>query len=226
MSEPPLVDVVIPVFNRAGPVVEAVDSVLAQDGPTFHVHVTDDGSTDGTADAVQAIVDRDPRVTLHRQPNRGVSAARNRAIDACQGRLITFLDSDDLMPEGQLAFQVEHLAGRPDIDAVVGVERIDVAPGVEAPEALVAQIVKTGPKRHWQTVMTARSAIEAIGGYDETLEYGEDLDIAMRLRRNGVRIDYVERVLVVRRITGDNLSYRIRGMEDVLLDLVRSRLDE
>lgn len=223
MTGAPLVDVVIPVYNRAGPVVEAIESVLSQDGPSFHVHVVDDGSTDDTAAAVQAVADRDPRVSLHQQPNRGVSAARNRGIGACSGRLITFLDSDDLMTPGRLAFQVDVVSDPLMGDAVVGTERIEVAPGVDPPVILKAQLAQSGPKRYWQSVMTTLAAIEAVGGYDESLDFAEDLDLALRLRRNGLRVEYVDRELVIRRINGDNLSYQGGDLADVLLSLFRTR---
>jgi glycosyltransferase involved in cell wall biosynthesis len=223
MIDTPLVDVVIPVHNRADRVVEAIGSVLTQEGPSFHIHVVDDGSTDSTAAAVQKLAEGDDRLSLHRQANAGPSAARNRGIADCAGRLLTFLDSDDLMTDGRLAFQVDHLAAHPQIDAVVGTERIEIGSGVAPPENVQAQIAKSGPKRYWQSVMTARSIIEAVGGYDESLRYAEDLDLAIRMRLNGLRVDYVERELVVRRILGDNLSYGDTNHQMVLLDLLKQR---
>jgi glycosyltransferase involved in cell wall biosynthesis len=87
------VSVVIPLYNKARYVARALDSVLAQTRPPSQIVVVDDGSTDGGADIVQRY--SDSRVSLLRQENQGVSAARNRGIDEVRSELIGFLDADD-----------------------------------------------------------------------------------------------------------------------------------
>ena len=88
------VSVIMPAHNRETFIRDSIDSVLAQTFTDFELIVVDDGSTDTTA----AIVDSytDPRIRLIRQPNQGVSVARNTGLEAAQGEFITFLDSDDL----------------------------------------------------------------------------------------------------------------------------------
>lgn len=87
------VSALIPTYNRRGHVLRAIDSVLAQTAPVDEIIVVDDGSTDGTADAISARYDG--KVRLIRQANTGVSGARLRAIQEAAGEWIAFLDSDD-----------------------------------------------------------------------------------------------------------------------------------
>ena len=99
----PFVSVIIPTFNRGWILKEAVDSVLGQTYRNFELIVVDDGSTDNTAQILETY---QGRITVIRQENAGVSAARNRGIRKASGRLISFLDSDDLWLSGKLERQV------------------------------------------------------------------------------------------------------------------------
>jgi glycosyltransferase involved in cell wall biosynthesis len=123
----PAVSVVIPVYNREGFVRRAVESVLAEGAVDLEVIVVDDGSTDGSVAAVEAI--GDPRLRLLRQqPNQGQSAARNRGIEAAKGDLIGFLDSDDLATPGRFAAQAARFAAEPNLVILAGtVETMDHA---------------------------------------------------------------------------------------------------
>src|SRR6188472_2158781 len=100
----PDVSVIIPAFNAAESIRTAVESVLAERSVALECLVVDDGSTDGTAATVEALASGDPRLILLRQPeNGGVSAARNRALEAARGEWIAFVDADDRQLPGGLA---------------------------------------------------------------------------------------------------------------------------
>jgi cellulose synthase/poly-beta-1,6-N-acetylglucosamine synthase-like glycosyltransferase len=95
------VSVVMPLYNKAGYVVAALQSVLAQQPPAMEVLVVDDGSTDDGPQRVAAL--QAPQVRLLAQANAGVSAARNHGITLARGDLVAFLDADDLWQPGYLA---------------------------------------------------------------------------------------------------------------------------
>ena len=90
-SEPPRLSMLIACWNAAATIERALASVLDEHGVPFECIVIDDGSTDGTADIVQAVADRDARVVLLRLPaNGGVSAARNHGLDSARGDWVAF----------------------------------------------------------------------------------------------------------------------------------------
>ncbi len=99
----PLVSVIIPTYQRAAVLGEAIESVLAQTFTDYELIVVDDGSTDGTLQVVEKYKEK---ITFLHQPNRGVSAARNLGIQHSRGQLIAFLDSDDLWLPDKLSNQV------------------------------------------------------------------------------------------------------------------------
>lgn len=113
----PLISVIIPVYNAAHFLADAVASVLAQDYPKLEIIVIDDGSTDDIAEAVDALP---VQVRFLRQANGGAASARNLGIRAASADLIAFLDVDDLWPDHSLDARVQWLADNPDCDVVIG----------------------------------------------------------------------------------------------------------
>src|SRR5947207_2336490 len=106
-----LVSVVIPTFNSADFLVQALESVLAQTYQDFEILVVDDASTDRTQEAIRPFADR---ITYLRQEPGGPSVARNRGILQAKGELIAFLDADDLWRPAKLTRQVEYMKHHPD----------------------------------------------------------------------------------------------------------------
>jgi hypothetical protein len=123
MSSPgSTVTCVVPAYNYAEYVVDAVRSALAQDYPAalLDVVVVDDGSTDGTGELLERTFGDEPRVTLIRQANQGFVAAMNRGIAAATGDLIGLLDADDRWPPDRLRRQVAIMEAKPSVGLVHG----------------------------------------------------------------------------------------------------------
>ena len=106
----PLISVIIPTYNCAHYLGEAIGSVLSQAYPAIEVLVVDDGSADATA---QVAADFGGRIRYFRQANGGIGAARNSGLAHARGDFIAYLDADDLYVPGRLARQMDCLARDP-----------------------------------------------------------------------------------------------------------------
>ena len=96
----PLVSVIVPVYNVLPYLQESLDSLLVQTYPLMEILIIDDGSTDGSGAVCDAYQEKDPRIHVIHQSNKGLSAARNAGLDRMTGDLVAFLDSDDtFLPE-------------------------------------------------------------------------------------------------------------------------------
>jgi Glycosyl transferase family 2 len=177
------ISVVIPTYQRKPVVSDAVDSALAQTVRPVEVLVVDDGSTDATADTVMSKYGDTVRVV--RRPNRGPAAARNSALAMVTGDAVAFLDSDDRWKRDHLALLAELLTRHPHA-VLVGTNR-QYQWGRETPgegdaldyaELLILGRVGVG---HLSSVAVRREELIAVGGFDERLWYGEDVDLFVRL---------------------------------------------
>ena len=180
----PHVSVIIPTFNRHELVCEAIASVLAQSFSDFELIVVDDGSEDGTADVVREFLG----VRYVYQPNRGVSAARNRGVSLSRGELIAFLDSDDFWQPRKLEQQVELFTVHPETQ-ICQTEEIWLRNGVRVNPhrkhrkaggdifARSLDLCLVSPS----AVVMRRGLFERMGGFDESLPACEDYDLWLRV---------------------------------------------
>ncbi len=118
LENTPAVSVIIPAYNQARYVRKAIQSVFEQTFPNFELIVVDDGSTDETPQILASIID--PRMRVIRQPNAGLSAARNTGVRESTAPLVTLLDSDDFFLPDKLSVQKEYLDTHPEIGMVSG----------------------------------------------------------------------------------------------------------
>jgi glycosyltransferase involved in cell wall biosynthesis len=183
----PAFTVVITTHNRAELLPRAVASVLAQTCTDFELIVVDDGSTD-TTPAVLESLDPDPRVTVMRIANSGVSTARNIGVAAGTGTWIAFLDDDNDWEPGYLEYQLARANEAPDADVVYGSAQeygthgraSRIWPGSDQPVDVFGGMID-----HWYLYVSAtiirRSRFERIGGFDGALTVGEDKDLFLWL---------------------------------------------
>lgn len=185
----PQISIVIPCFNAAPFLGEALASAVAQrQSVDAEIIVVDDGSTDGSA----AIVRQCSSVRLLQSSNQGVSAARNRGIEVARGKWIKFLDADDLLCEGALARQVHQAeaAGFPVIPFGAYLESTPKRQRRKKPPRLfqhehTASVILANI--HPSTPLHWRALLEKVGGFDHRFRTDEDWDLHVRLAAAGGR---------------------------------------
>jgi glycosyltransferase involved in cell wall biosynthesis len=189
----PAVSIIVPAYNVAPYVGPALDSVLGQTFADFEALVIDDGSTDQTPAIIRQYAERDSRIRVFRQPNGGISSARNHGLRNASAPLIALLDSDDMWLPEFLATQVEDLGKHPEVDIVTGNawflgSHRDGQPARPTPD--------TRPGPDLRTIVADETIIfimsvfrrrvyETIGGFDERLRTNEDYDFWIRAAVEG-----------------------------------------
>ncbi|PYS51296.1 MAG: glycosyl transferase family A [Acidobacteria bacterium] len=183
----PLVSVIIPSYNYARYIGEAIDSVLAQTYANVEVVVVDNSSTDNTLEVLRGYGDS---IRWFQQPNQGVSGSRNRGIVESGGELVAFLDADDVWLPEKLARQVEFF-NDPCIGMVYcGLQFIDALgnPLERSVEGLRGQVLKRmalleapGIPACGSSAIVRREALEKAGGFDRELSISADWDMWRRI---------------------------------------------
>jgi hypothetical protein len=209
ISTMPLVTVIMPAYNVAPYLREAVESVVAQTYPRWELVIVDDGSTDETPDIARECLRLDERIRLIRQENRGLAGARNTALQAGRGDFFALLDSDDTWDPGFLASQMAVFVNHPETGLVSGSARFLGGPrnGHPArpriagfPVLSLEQMIADEAAVFIMTTFR-REVVEAIGVFDESKRRSEDWDFWLRAVSAG---------FVFRRNWQPLASYRVR----------------
>ena len=174
----PVVSIIVPTWNRADVIGEAIESVLAQSFADWELIIVDDGSTDRTEDAVARFAD--PRIRYHKKDHAGQCVARNHALRLAKGALIAYLDSDNLWYPDFLACAVAAFAVDPSTESAYG-GRVGDPP---VPRLLFEPFDRERLLERSFIGMSSfihrRALYERFGGFDENLRALEDWDLVLR----------------------------------------------
>ena len=211
----PLVSVVIATFNMAQYLPEALRSVLCQTYSNLEVHLVDDGSTDGTQDAISPYMS-DPRIHYHRQNNRGQACAKNAGLRLATGDYVAFLDADDKWMPEKLARQIPKFASSSKIGVVYS-----PAVFIDANGATIN--LEYAPTRYRGKVTTQllfenflcfpsaivrRQCFQSVGMFDESLPMSIDYDLWLRLSTQ-YDFDYTDEPTLYYRVWPGQMSRNI-----------------
>lgn len=194
-SKQPLVTVVIPMYNVAFYVKEALHSVIAQTFYDFEVLCINDGSPDNSSDIVNAI--DDPRIKVINQRNRGLSGARNTGIYNAKGKYIAFLDADDRWHPNKLEHHVKHLESCPEIGCSYSPslfinelgKEIGIGQFPKTKQVSTKHIFCRNPVGNGSAPVIRKQTLEDVSFYlgsrkmyfDETLRQSEDIECWTRI---------------------------------------------
>lgn len=220
-----LVSCIIPVFNGARFLRDAIESVLLQTFAPVEILVADDGSTDDTP-AVAASFGS--RIVHLRQANAGPSAARNLGLAHAAGSFVAFLDADDLWHPEKLRKQMARFAQRPELDLCFAhVENFWMREGRDAPARTThSSGADSVPGYVSGTLLARRRAFDTVGHFDARLLHGSDTEWLLRARTHGVIEEMLSEVLYRRRLHGGNRSLRFAARSrEAFVDLVKNHLD-
>lgn len=220
----PLVSVVMPVFNSARFLPEALASVAAQTYAPVEVLLVDGPSTDATPDIARSF----SRARYLRQSGTGMWNALNEGVEAARGEMVAFLSDDDVWVEDKLRLQVEALATDAAAMYAIGRTRFVRIEGEPLPTAFRAEVLEGDHLGHFPEVLLARRQLFArIGKFDESLKIASDIEWVTRLQDAGIPYAVVPRVLLHKRVHGDNLSTRDSTgatLNREILDIARRKL--
>jgi glycosyltransferase involved in cell wall biosynthesis len=213
----PAVSVIIPTYNRARFLGEAIESVLNQSYRDFELIVIDDGSEDETEQIVRSYGNH---ITYHFQKNAGISCARNKGLHYARGEHIAFLDSDDLWKKQKLHTQMDYF--KKNADARI----------CYTDESWIRNGLRVNPKKIHQkysgwifhhciplciislsSAMMHRKLFQSVGSFDEQLPACEDYDLWLRVSLV-TPIHFIPKQLIVKRGGHeDQLSHKYWGMD-------------
>ena len=204
----PTVNVIIHTYNNERFIAETVESVLNQTYKEYEIVVVDDGSVDGTRDALIPYMQK---IRYHYKENGGIASAKNAGISLSETEFVAFLDHDDLWVPDKLQLQMEHFNENPQIGLVYAKytsfrdgKELRTKPekgysGWIFKELLSKSFIQTS------TVVVKRECLDAVGPYDETFSLGDEYDMFLRIARK-FQCGFVDKGLTRYRVHDTNAS--------------------
>ncbi len=206
----PLVSVIIPCYNQAAFLPDAINSLKSQTIEDWECIIVNDGSTDNTAEVAEKLAQTDTRIRVINQENKGLSGARNAGLKAANSELLQFLDADDMLEKDKLRSQVEFLHSNSDIDIVFGDARYFTTKNMELREYGYYAVDKT---KAWipelwndrstllEKSLTSNlfpincplvrySVFNSVGSWNEDLEAHEDWEFWIRCAAANVKLEF------------------------------------
>jgi hypothetical protein len=200
-SDPMSIAIVTPSFNRCRFLPAAIDSVLTQSYPRLSYHVQDGGSTDGTTDVLRSY---GSKLAWRSDHDNGQAQAINRGFSTCDGDIMGYLNSDDMLLPGTLAYVARAFQEHPGVDVVYGHRIFVDRDGMEIGRSVLPR--HDAKALYWadyipqETMFWRRRVWTAVGPLDESLQYALDWDFILRSQHAGFTFTRLPRFLACFRV--------------------------
>lgn len=223
MKNPPLISVIIPVYNGERYLAEAIESVLAQTYHPMEILVIDDGSTDGTAGVADHF---SPDIKHFYQTNGGTGAARNRGIEEANGGFFAFLDADDIWVEDKLMRQMAEFHSDPSVDIVYGHVQQFYSPELDESARQGIHLHSEIMPAHLPSAMLVkRESFLKVGFFETNWQVGQDVSWFMRVLEQDLNVVMLPEVVYKRRIHSMNKGITQREFMSDRLKQIKASLD-
>lgn len=233
MSKRPLVSVVMPVYNVATYLPEALDSILRQTYSDFEFIAVDDGSSDESLSVLKTYAESDRRLRIISRPNTGIAGALNDGIQAVTGELIARMDGDDISEPDRFMEQIRFLRKHSDVAAVgTGVHRMDTKgvrfetafPTVKHEKIEKQLLLGNGMAIIHATVIMRTEVFSKCGGYrNHCRNIHEDTDLFLRMSRVGKLANIPKALYWYRQHDRSNVAtvYKTVAANDALMEILQ-----
>ena len=229
----PAVSVIIPSYNYAHFLPEAVESIFNQTFQDFEIIVVDDGSTDNTQEVVKAFTDHEKFHYIY-QENQGLAATRNTGLRAAKGEFIAFLDADDIILPNKLEIQVNWLRNHPEYGLVgsgyyymdeQGVPIEEQRPWLRAPKLEIEDLLFDCPFIV-HAILVKKEWVDKVDGFDPKLRRVEDWDMWMRMAYAGCKMGWVEEIVCAYRMFPGQMTRNAAAQKKVTISVMNKFFDQ
>ena len=205
ITKEPLISIMMPTYNNAKYIKQAIESIYAQNYDNIEIIVVDDGSTDTTKEILQQYKD----IKYFYIGHKGISVARNTALENTKGEYIAFLDSDDYWLPNKLNTQMQYFKEHPDCEIVfTKYENFFENEKLKTNKrAMHEKMMEKFLKQYLPSSIIKKELFEKYGFFDENFSGVEDTEFLYRLLEKGVNINHIiPEIFYVRRIHGQNVT--------------------
>ena len=211
MSNPPLISVIIPTYNNANFILNAINSVLNQTFKNIEIIIIDDGSTDNTKTLLENLIQLG-KIKYYFQENKGLAAARNTGLRHSTGKFLKFLDADDILYPQQLDLQANHLINKEETVLSVTDYELEFESKnkknikiIFGKSPFLARFIEGNPCPV-HVILVSRLFVLEAGGFFEGLRSHEDSDLWIRLILMGATFEHIDYIGCSYKIHNASLS--------------------
>ena len=224
MTNNPLISVMMPTYNNAKYIKQAIESVYAQKYGNLEIIVVDDGSTDNTKE----ILKQYKNIKYFYIEHKGISFARNTALANSKGEYVAFCDSDDYWLPEKLNTQVQYFKEHPNCE-IVFTKYENIFENDELKKnkrAMHEKLIEDSFKQYLPSTILRKDLFDRFGTFDENFSGIEDAEFIYRISMKGINIKhYIDKVFYIRRIHGNNITLQQnRTIKSIITSILRKNL--